>query len=117
MPIELHAAPSDPRIRKVLQAVHDHPGHDWSMQSLASFACMSRSAFAERFAQLMKMPPMHYVTRWRVSVAEQLLRERQSVADIAQQLGYGSEAAFRRLFKRVRGVGPGQVRARGVVVN
>lgn len=112
----LFAALADPRICKVLHAVHDTPGFSWTMQSLASLACMSRSAFAERFTHLMKMPPMQYVTQWRVTVAEQLLRDRrQSVADIAQQLGYSSEAAFRRLFKRVSGVGPGRVRVDAAV--
>lgn len=108
------AALSDTRISRVLQAVHERPGHGWTMQSLASHACMSRSAFAERFTQLMKVPPMQYVTQWRVSIAEQMLRERlQSVACIAEQLGYSSEAAFRRLFKRVSGVCPGRLRAEG----
>ncbi|WP_449429346.1 AraC family transcriptional regulator [Rhodanobacter umsongensis] len=106
------AALADVRISRVLQAVHETPGHAWTMQSLASHACMSRSAFAERFTQLMKMPPMQYVTQWRVSIAEQLLRSRQqSVACIAEQLGYSSEAAFRRLFKRVSGISPGRIRA------
>jgi AraC family transcriptional activator of mtrCDE len=108
----LFAALADGRICKVLQAVHNNPGQSWTMQSMASLACMSRSAFAERFAQVMKMPPMQYVTQWRVSVAERLLRDRQlSVAAIAEQLGYGSEAAFRRLFKRVSGLCPGSVRS------
>ncbi|MFC5742606.1 helix-turn-helix transcriptional regulator [Dyella tabacisoli] len=108
----LFAAITDTRICKVLHAVHEAPGHAWTMQAMASRACMSRSAFAERFTRLMKMPPMQYVTQWRVSVAEQLLRDRQlSVAAIAEQLGYGSEAAFRRLFKRVSGVSPGRIRA------
>ena len=107
----LFASLADPRIARVLQAVHDHPGKAWTMQSMAALACMSRSAFAERFTQLMKQPPIQYVTQWRVSVAEQLLRNRQlSVAGIAQQLGYSSEAAFRRLFKRVSGSCPGRVR-------
>lgn len=108
----LFAALADGRICKVLQAVHENPGRAWTMQSMASLACMSRSAFAERFAQLMKVPPMQYVTQWRVSVAERLLRDRQaSVATIAEQLGYSSEAAFRRLFKRVSGLCPGSVRS------
>lgn len=108
----LFAALADPRICKVLHAVHETPGQAWTMQSMAATACMSRSAFAERFTQLMKVPPMQYVTQWRVSVAAQLLRDRQqSVAGIAQQLGYSSEAAFRRLFKRVSGISPGKVRA------
>ena len=107
----LFASLADPRIARVLQAVYDNPGMAWSMQSMASLACMSRSAFAERFTQLMKVPPIQYVTQWRVSLAEQLLRDRQqSVAGIAQQLGYSSEAAFRRLFKRVSGICPGHIR-------
>jgi AraC-like DNA-binding protein len=107
----LFAALTDGRICKVLQAVHENPGRLWTMQSMSSLACMSRSAFAERFAQLMKMPPMQYVTQWRVSVAERLLRDRQlSVASISEQLGYSSEAAFRRLFKRVSGICPGRIR-------
>ncbi|WP_050997904.1 helix-turn-helix transcriptional regulator [Dyella japonica] len=111
----LFASLADPRIARVLQAVHDHPGKAWTMQSMAALACMSRSAFAERFTQLMKLPPIQYVTQWRVSVAEQLLRDRQqSVAGIAQQLGYSSEAAFRRLFKRVSGICPGRVRGEGL---
>lgn len=108
----LFAALADARICKVLHAVHEKPGEPWTMPSMAALACMSRSAFAERFTQLMHMPPMQYVTQWRVSVAEQLLRERQlSVAAIAERLGYASEAAFRRLFKRVSGTSPGAVRA------
>ena len=108
------AALADTRISRVLQAVHENPGHGWTMQSLAAHACMSRSAFAERFTQLMKLPPMQYVTQWRVSIARQMLRERrQSVACIAEKLGYSSEAAFRRLFKRVSGVCPGRLRAEG----
>lgn len=114
-PQGLFASLADPRIARVLQAVHDHPGKTWTMQSMAALACMSRSAFAERFTQLMRLPPIQYVTQWRVSVAEQLLRDRQqSVAGIAQQLGYSSEAAFRRLFKRVSGRCPGHVRGEGM---
>ena len=108
----LFAALTDARICKVLHAVHERPGEAWTMPAMAALACMSRSAFAERFTQLMHMPPMQYVTQWRVSVAERLLRERQlSVAAIGERMGYNSEAAFRRLFKRVSGVSPGAVRA------
>jgi AraC-like DNA-binding protein len=112
----LFAALADSRICRVLQAIHQAPGEGWTMQSMAALACMSRSAFAERFTQLVRMPPMQYVTHWRVGVAEKLLRERQlSVAAIAERLGYGSEAAFRRLYKRVSGVGPGSVRASAAI--
>lgn len=110
----LFAALADARICKLLHAVHEAPGKPWTMHAMAALACMSRSAFAERFTQLMHMPPMQYVTRLRVTIAEQWLRERQiSVAVIAERLGYGSEAAFRRLFKRVSGISPGRVRADG----
>jgi AraC-like DNA-binding protein len=108
----LFAALADNRICRVLQAVHEDPGHPWTMQNMAALACMSRSAFAERFAQLMNMPPMQYVTQWRVNVAERLLHDPDlSVASIAERLGYSSEAAFRRLFKRVSGISPGRIRA------
>jgi AraC family transcriptional activator of mtrCDE len=114
----LFAAVADPRISKVLLAVHECPGKPWTMQSMAVLACMSRSSFAERFTHLMQMPPMQYVTQWRVTVAEQLLRDRQqSVASVAERLGYSSEAAFRRLFKRVSGVCPGEVRAESTAVS
>ncbi|TBR36260.1 MULTISPECIES: AraC family transcriptional regulator [Dyella] len=110
----LFAALDDTRICKLLHAVHDAPGKPWTMQSMAALACMSRSAFAERFTQLMRMPPMQYVTKLRVTIAEQWLRERRMpVALIAERLGYGSEAAFRRLFKRISGISPGRVRSDG----
>jgi AraC-like DNA-binding protein len=108
----LFAALADHRLCKLLQAVHEEPGRAWTMQNMAAMACMSRSAFAERFTQLMSVPPMQYVTQWRVNVAERLLQDPDlSVAAIAERLGYSSEAAFRRLFKRVSGIAPGRVRA------
>ncbi|RUL74832.1 AraC family transcriptional regulator [Dyella choica] len=108
----LFAALADNRICKVLQAVHEEPGRLWTMQNMAALACMSRSSFAERFAQLMNVPPMQYVTQWRVNVAERLLHDPEmSVASIAERLGYSSEAAFRRLFKRVSGICPGRIRS------
>jgi len=107
----LFAALADPRVCRALRAIHERPGEPWSMQSLAALACMSRSSFAERFTELMHVPPMQYLTHWRVSRAQQLLQDRQlSVAAVAERLGYRSEAAFRKLFKRISGVGPGQVR-------
>ncbi|GLQ88018.1 AraC family transcriptional regulator [Dyella flagellata] len=108
----LFASLADSRICKSLQAVHQEPGHPWTIENMAALACMSRSAFAERFTQLMNVPPMQYVTQWRVNVAERLLHDPElSVASIAERLGYSSEAAFRRLFKRVSGICPGRVRA------
>ena len=72
---------------------------------------MSRSAFAARFSRLVGEPPMQYLTRWRMHVAEMQLRDGDAtVAEIADRFGYHSEAAFRRAFKRVLGVAPGATR-------
>lgn len=75
---------------------------------------MSRSAFAARFTELVGETPMHYVARWRMQTAATWLREDGAVlADLALRLGYRSEAAFSRAFKRIIGVPPGAVRRAG----
>lgn len=113
-PMEIFAALLDGRIARVLAAIHDRLDAQWSIQSLAAVAGMSRSTFALHFATLMGMAPMRYVTSWKVGQAKQLLQDqRMSVAKVAEMLGYSSEAAFRKLFKRVEGIGPGQARAAG----
>jgi AraC-like DNA-binding protein len=76
---------------------------------------MSRSAFAARFADLTGEPPMQYVTRWRMLLAQIWLEEDDAtVGELASRLGYRSEAAFSRAFKRYQGVSPGAVRREGV---
>ncbi|HUR40300.1 MAG TPA: AraC family transcriptional regulator [Verrucomicrobiae bacterium] len=93
--------------------MHEQPGKDWSVETLADQAGMSRTAFAVAFSEALGASPIQYLTEWRVTEAKRLLADRrQSVAAVAEQLGYQSEAAFRRAFKRVEGVGPGQVRKR-----
>jgi AraC-like DNA-binding protein len=112
-PRGLLAALADPRLSKALAAIHERPGDGWTIQSMAQVAGMSRTAFAERFHETLGQPPIQYLSNWRASEAKRLLRNRRfSVAAIAQQLGYRSEAAFRRFFKRMEGVGPGRVRAK-----
>ena len=107
----LFTAFSDRRISKVLNAVHEDPGRCWNVQTMAALACMSRSSFTQRFTQLMKMPPGQYITYWRMQLAERLLQDpRLSVADVAEQVGYASKAAFYRLFKRIQGMCPGEMR-------
>jgi AraC family transcriptional regulator, activator of mtrCDE len=104
----------DARISRALHAIHEGPGKQWSVHALASVAGMSRSAFALRFMNLMGVSPMQYVTLSRIDQAKHLLQNsRLSVATIAEMLGYSSEAAFRKLFKRIEGVGPGHARAVG----
>jgi AraC-like DNA-binding protein len=91
--------------------VHRNPSRPWSVASLAGEAAMSRSAFAARFTQLVGEPAMRYVTRWRMHVALAWLKEGDlALAEIAARLGYESEAAFSRAFKRIIGVPPGAVR-------
>lgn len=107
------AALKDERIARALAALHRAPGEDWRVDTLAREAGMSRTVFAERFAALLRQTPMQYLANWRMHLAEELLMmERSSVAQIAEQLGYQTETAFRRAFKRVRGVGPGNIRRR-----
>ncbi|HEY0975142.1 MAG TPA: AraC family transcriptional regulator [Solimonas sp.] len=103
---------ADPRLRPALEALHREPGRDWSLPALADLALLSRAAFAQRFTDTIGQSPMQYLTQWRMNEALRLLRDpRQSVASIAEQLGYESEAGFRRTFKRVHGIGPGHYRA------
>jgi AraC-like DNA-binding protein len=108
----IFAALLDSRIARVLHAVHERSGENWNIRSMASLAGMSRSTFAVHFSMIVGVPPMRYVMSWRIGQAKQLLRDnRLSVSKVAEMLGYSSEAAFRKLFKRVEGIGPGQARA------
>lgn len=102
---------ADGRLRKALAAMHREPGKAWSLEALASEAGMSRSAFAQHFAERVGAPPIDYLTRWRMTQAELMLRDPSvSVAQVAEQMGYETEAAFRKAFKRIHGVGPGSIR-------
>lgn len=107
----LFAALGDARLKRALDAMHADPGRDWTVASLGEVACLSRTAFAERFAEVLEETPYQYLTRWRMTQALKMLRDpRLSVAHVASRLGYATEAAFRRSFKRVHGYGPGAVR-------
>jgi AraC-like DNA-binding protein len=101
----------DAHIGRALALIHREPARDWTVASLASELAMSRSAFAARFTDLVGEPAMQYVTRWRMHVGLNALRDDgATVAELADRLGYRSEAAFARAFKRVIGVPPGAVR-------
>ncbi|MBJ7355999.1 AraC family transcriptional regulator [Nocardioides sp.] len=98
----------DPQLGRALAAFHGAPGDDWSLESLARVAGVSRSGFAARFSELMGEPPMTYVTSWRMALAARLVREeRLPLARVADRVGYRSEAAFNRAFRRAHGVTPG----------
>jgi AraC-like DNA-binding protein len=103
----------DPQIGRALALLHARPNEAWTAEALALEVGMSRSVFAERFTSLVGQPPMQYLTLWRMHVAAQQLREgRGSVAQIGFSIGYESEAAFSRAFKRQFGTSPGTWRKR-----
>lgn len=98
----------DPQISKCLALMPADPAHAWSVAELADKVHMSRSVLAERFTELVHVPPMQYLKRWRLSIAARLLcSELGNLAQIAESVGYESEAAFNRAFKSEYGVSPG----------
>jgi AraC-like DNA-binding protein len=101
----------DPKIGTVISKIHREPGRAWTLDSLAREASMSRSAFAARFTELVGEPAVHYVTRWRMHSAQTRLREgNATVSEVALALGYQSEAAFNRAFRRHLGISPGMAK-------
>ena len=101
----------DPQIGQALALLHREPSHPWTVGSLAATVHMSRPVFAERFRRLVGMPPMKYLAVCRFRIArEALLREGTTIGEVAARLGYESEAAFARAFKRTMGVTPGALR-------
>lgn len=103
----------DKALSTVLSEMYSRPEHDWTVQELASVACLSRSAFAERFSQAMGVPPLTYLTRHRMRLAARYLSTSgHSVARIAELVGYSSEAAFSPAFKREYGLTPSAWRER-----
>lgn len=107
----LHAL-QDEQVGRALVLVHEQPEAAWTVASLAREVAMSRSAFAARFTELVGEPVMRYVTRWRMELASAALADGASVGELAGRLGYESEAAFSRSFKRVLGETPGTVARR-----
>jgi AraC-like DNA-binding protein len=98
-------------IRRALSALHEAPGRPWTVKSLAAAAGLSRAVFARRFKDLVGDTPLAYLTQVRVAVAARLLRTTdEPIASIAQQVGYTSEFAFNRAFRRTRGSPPGRFR-------
>ena len=110
------AAIQDERISKVLKAIHKSSHQGWSLDQLARIAAMSRTSFANRFKSLTGETPFNYITRWRLLKAKVLLEEsRFSVGEIAEQVGYQSEAAFNRVFKKRVSQTPLKFRQRSLV--
>ena len=98
----------DAQIGAALRLIHGRPSEPWTLDSLAREIGLSRSSFAERFTAYVRMPPMQYLGRWRLQIAARLLEVPSvSIAQAAAEVGYQSEAAFNRAFKRYAGLAPG----------
>ena len=103
----------DPALRRALSLLHTRSCEPWTTDDLAAELGMSRSAFATRFTSVMGMPPMRYLTRWRMrQAANDLTARGRSVCEVAYDLGYSSEAAFTRAFRREFGSPPAEWRSR-----
>jgi len=107
------AALRDQQIGATLRAMHSQPSAPWTLDSLGREVGLSRTAFSERFTDVMGMPAMQYLGKWRVQLAAGLLdSQHASIAQIAADVGYESQAAFNRAFKRQVGIPPGAWRRR-----
>ncbi|EFH82984.1 AraC family transcriptional regulator [Ktedonobacter racemifer] len=107
------AALRDQPISMALGLIHQFPEQGWKVEELAEAVALSRSVFSARFTHLVGEPPLKYLTRWRMQKALRLLKNEVKVEKIAQQLGYESEAAFRKAFKREIGIPPARYRKHG----
>jgi AraC-like DNA-binding protein len=108
------AALNDPIVGRALALVHADPARRWTAEDLARESGSSRTVLAERFNAFLGKPPIEYVISWRIQLAAERLRgSRDGIAMIAADVGYESEAAFNRAFKRVTGVTPGRWRDEG----
>jgi AraC-like DNA-binding protein len=96
----------DPHVAAALPKLHDDPAHPWTVKELSERVGLSRSPLAARFTALVGEPPLRYLTRWRMQLASQLLRRATSVHEAAERVGYESEAAFSRTFKKYMGKAP-----------
>jgi AraC-like DNA-binding protein len=104
----------DPLVARTLSLLHSAPARRWTLEDIAAQTGTSRSVLAERFAHFVGQPPMQYLTQWRMQLATRLLTEpgARKVAAVAEAVGYESEAAFSRAFKKCAGVAPGAWRLR-----
>ncbi len=113
VPVGWVGALRDQPISAALGLIHQSPERRWTVKELAEAAALSRSAFSARFTELVGEPPVTYLTRWRMLRATRLLKNEVRTETIADLLGYESDAAFRKAFKREIGIPPAQYRKRG----
>jgi AraC-like DNA-binding protein len=106
----------DPFVGKALALMHEAPAQSWTVDELAKRVFVSRSVLAERFTDLIGIPPMQYLAKWRMQIAWGLLRGGSNIASVAAETGYGSEAAFSRAFKNMVGTSPSAWRRGATVI-
>lgn len=115
MPLGILGAIADAKVGLALNAMHQKPEYNWSLEDLAQQAGMSRTAFAQRFHTLAGQTPMHYLTIWRMQKAKELLESsNMTMPAIAEQTGYQSEASFSKAFKKCMGISPGACRRKAI---
>ena len=109
------AALTDTHLSRALDAIHDKPAEEWTVEKLAAVAGISRAPFSKHFSELMNQPPMTYVGEWRMQLANIALKEgKKSMLEIAESVGYNSEVAFRKAFKKITGITPGEARKKSL---
>jgi AraC-like DNA-binding protein len=97
----------DPHVGKALRLLHVSPDRDWTVDDLAREVAVSRSVLAQRFTDLVGEAPMRYLANWRMQLAKQMMRDgARNIQEVATRVGYDSEAAFNRAFKRATGSPP-----------
>ncbi len=107
------AALAEPTVAKALQLMHNQPDYPWTLEKIAREVGISRAVFSDRFSRLVGMPPKLYLTAWRMQKAASLLQDpSMSLFDVAAEVGYLSDTAFRKAFKRFFGVSPSAVQPR-----
>ena len=102
---------ADPNIVRTLKAIHKTPADSWTLERLAEIAGMSRTSFTNRFSRCIAMTPLEYITHWRMQIArQQLAGSSDPIIEIAEKVGYRSEAAFSRVFKKLHSNAPATYR-------
>ena len=105
----------DRQVGLAMQLIHGQPARQWTLDSLAREVGLSRSVFADRFTHYVGTAPMHYLARWRMQLAARRLETpRIGIAQVAAEVGFESEAAFSRSFKKYVGTPPGAWRKRRI---
>ena len=97
---------SDPRLARTLVGIHEYPGESWTLERMAELACMSRTAFANTFRDVMGQTPAEYLTDWRIALAQSRLREGHSIKILAEELGYANPSALSLAFSVILSISP-----------